>query len=277
MGSAVGQEPKILEELVSWVMAASSIPVIAKLTPNISDIRDPAMAAARAGVNAVSLVNTFQSLIGVDLETLVPLPAVGDASSHGGYCGPAIKPIALRMVAQLGREAGFGLPVSGIGGIASWRDAAEFLALGAGTVQVCTAVMHYGYRIVDDMIEGLSDYLDAKGFVRVSDFVGAALPAFREWGDLDLNHHVVAEIDPTRCIGCELCHVACHDGAHQCIHLPPAGSPTPRVPFVDEPECVGCNLCALVCPVDDCITMVPRRRAPERESWNDRVRHSPGV
>src|SRR5262245_40046908 len=155
MGSAVGQEPKVLEELVRWVMAVARVPVIAKLTPNVSHIADPALAAVRGGANALSLVNTFQSIIGVDLDRLVPIPRVGDASSHGGYCGPAIKPIALRMVAELARDRRVGVPISGIGGIATWRDAAEFLALGAGSVQVCTAVMHHGFRIVEDLVDGL--------------------------------------------------------------------------------------------------------------------------
>jgi dihydropyrimidine dehydrogenase (NAD+) subunit PreA len=294
MGSAVGQEPHVLHELVSWVRASTRLPVIAKLTPNVADILDPARAAKEGGADAVSLINTIQSLMGVDLDRLVPLPRVGRASSHGGYCGPAVKPVALRMVAQIAREWGPRLPISGIGGIATWRDAAEFLALGAANVQVCTAVMHFGFRIVDDLIEGLSEYLDSKGMRSVSELVGAALPGFREWGDLDLHYHVVAEIDEKLCIGCQLCHVACHDGAHQCIHLPgtaaipghvapraqsaahrasaaPAGEPW-RVPWVDETECVGCNLCALVCPVEGCITMVERRRASDVETWNDRVR-----
>ena len=293
MGSAVGQEPKVLEELVRWVMAEARIPVIAKLTPNVSHIGDPALAAVRGGANALSLVNTFQSIIGVDLDRLVPIPRVGDASSHGGYCGPAIKPIALRMVAELARDQRIGVPISGIGGIATWRDAAEFLALGASSVQVCTAVMHHGYRIVEDMIDGLGAYLAEREMKSVGELVGAALPAFKDWGDLDLNYHVVAKIDEAKCIGCNLCFVACHDGAHQCIHRPGtpaiAGHVAPmarvaaekaakaspeapyRVPWVDETECVGCNLCALVCPVHDCITMVERRRAPEAETWNDRV------
>ncbi len=293
MGSAVGQEPKVLEELVRWVTDATTLPVIAKLTPNVTDIVEPGLAAKRGGAHAVSLINTVQSVVGVDLDRLVPLPRVGDASSHGGYCGPAVKPIALRMVAQLAREPSFDLPISGIGGISGWTDAAEHLALGATNVQVCTAVMHHGYRIVEDLIEGLSDYLDAKDMKSVGELVGRAVPGFREWGELDLNYHVVAEIDEDTCIGCQLCHVACHDGAHQCIHLPGepviaghtapraaeaarrAGTAAPgdpyRVPWVDETECVGCNLCALVCPVDGCITMAERRRAPESETWNDRV------
>ncbi len=303
MGSAVGQEPRVLKELVHWVMDAASVPVIAKLTPNITDITDPGMAAQRGGADAVSLINTIQSLIGVDLDRLVPLPRVEGASSHGGYCGPAVRPIALRMVGQLARDPEFTLPISGIGGISNWRDAAEFLALGARNVQVCTAVMHYGYRIVEDMIEGLEGYLRQKNMQRVGDLVGAAVPAFKEWGDLDLNYHVVAEINAETCIGCDLCFVACHDGAHQCIHLPgtkpinghftpmaetaakkaakTAQDPVPyRVPWVDETECVGCNLCALVCPVHDCITMVEKRHAPEPETWHDRIEqgrdHVPG-
>ncbi|MCH9015728.1 MAG: NAD-dependent dihydropyrimidine dehydrogenase subunit PreA [Gemmatimonadetes bacterium] len=293
MGSAVGQEPKVLEELVHWVMDAASIPVIAKLTPNITDVTEPAEAACRANVTALSLINTLQSIIGVDLDRLVPLPRVGDVSSHGGFCGPAVKPIALRMLAQLSRDPQVTVPVSGIGGIADWRDAAEFLALGATTVQVCTAVMHYGYRIVGELIDGLDAYLAEKRMDKVSDLVGAAVPAFKEWGELDLNYHVVAQIDADKCIGCQLCHVACHDGAHQCIHLPGTkaipgniapmaeiaaqkaaesdGDSPYRVPWVDETECVGCNLCELVCPVENCITMVERRRAPEVDTWNDRV------
>ena len=299
MGSAVGQEPKVLEELVGWVVETATTPVIAKLTPNVTDIRDPGLAAQRGGANAVSLINTVQSLIGVDLERLVPYPVVGNASTHGGYCGPAVKPIALRMVAMLARDPAFTLPISGIGGISTWRDAAEHLALGASNVQVCTAVMHRGYRIVEELADGLEEYLRSRDMATVRDLVGAAIPAFREWGDLDLNHHVVARIDESKCIGCLLCHIACHDGAHQCIHVPESaapfrdlrdvgresgGVPLPRaggpVPWVDEEECVGCNLCALVCPVEACITMVERRRGPAPDTWNDRVArgddHVPG-
>jgi dihydropyrimidine dehydrogenase (NAD+) subunit PreA len=302
MGSAVGQEPKVLEELVRWVMDVARVPVIAKLTPNVSHIQDPALAAVNGGASAISLINTVQSIIGVDLERLVPLPRVANASSHGGYCGPAVKPIALRMVAELARDPRIGVPISGIGGISTWQDAAEFLALGASSVQVCTAVMHHGYRIVEDMIEGLDHYLAHKKMESVRELVGAAVPAFKEWGELDLNYHVVAKIDEATCIGCQLCVVACDDGAHQCIHRPGEhairGHVAPmakiaaqrarkasieqpyRVPWVDETECVGCNLCALVCPVAGCITMEERRRAKNSETWNDRVAqgrdHVPG-
>ncbi|HYO57599.1 NAD-dependent dihydropyrimidine dehydrogenase subunit PreA [Archangium sp.] len=298
MGSAVGAEPRVLEELARWVMELAHVPVIVKLTPNVGDILEPGEAALRAGVPALSLINTVKSLMGVDLDQMVPLPRVGDASTNGGYCGPAVKPIALHLLAQLARHPQVGrLAISGIGGVSNWRDAAEFIALGASSVQVCTAVMHHGYRIVEDMLEGLSDFLDERGMKSVSELRGRALPAFRDWGELDLSYRVVASIDADKCIGCQLCYVSCMDGAHQCIHLPgrteeesrraghthipkhipervvtaSAGTPGARVPFVDEEECIGCNLCQLVCPVPGCITMEEVVTDRPRESWNDRV------
>ena len=153
MGSAVGAEPEVLKTIVGWVMEKATVPVIVKLTPNVGDIAVPAQAALEAGADAVSLINTVKSIVGVDLDRMVPLPVVGNGSSNGGYCGPAVKPIALHLLGQTAKV--FPKPISGIGGIATWRDAAEFMALGSTSVQVCTAVMHYGYRIVEDMIEGL--------------------------------------------------------------------------------------------------------------------------
>ncbi len=297
MGSSVGQEPRLLEEITRWTKEFARTPVLVKLTPNIGDITEPGAAAAAGGADGISLINTIKSLIGVDLDRLVPLPRVGGASTNGGYCGPAVKPIALHMVAALARdERTRGTPISGIGGISTWRDAAEFIALGARSVQVCTAVMHHGYRIVEDLIDGLSEYLDTHGMKSVNELVGRAVPGFKEWGELDLNYKLIAKIDPATCIGCQLCVTACHDGAHQCIFTGPedrarpphahahatqlAVAPRPpirgalagdRVPWVDEPECVGCNLCQLVCPVPGCITMaeVPAQAV---DTWNDRVR-----
>jgi len=298
MGSAVGQEPKVLEEIARWAMEFAKTPVIVKLTPNIGDILEPGEAAVRAGVPALSLINTVKSIMGVDLDRMVPLPRVGNASTNGGYCGPAVKPIALHLMSQLARHPQCGkLAISGIGGISNWRDAAEFISLGATSVQVCTAVMHHGYRIVEDMIEGLSNFLDEKGMKSVEELRGRAVPGYQEWGDLDLAYKLVAKINPDKCIGCQLCYVACMDGSHQCIHVPgrteeesrraghthipknipnhvvtaKAGTPGARVPFVDEQECVGCNLCQLVCPVPDCITMEEVSSGAPRETWNDRV------
>ena len=194
---------------------------------------------------------------------------VGNRSTNGGYCGVAVKPIALHMVAALAREKEFGLPISGIGGVANWRDAVEFLLLGSSSVQVCTEVMLKGYRIVEDMIEGLSSWMDDKGFQTLDQVVGRSIPHYTEWGDLDLNFETVAKIDADKCIGCHLCRVACHDGAHQCIHPNPDGSI--KVPIVDESECVGCNLCQIVCPVPGCIDMVPVQNGFAPATWNQHV------
>ncbi|MEC8382118.1 MAG: NAD-dependent dihydropyrimidine dehydrogenase subunit PreA [Myxococcota bacterium] len=268
MGSAVGQEPRVNEEITSWVMEYSSIPVLVKLTPNVADIIPHGMAAQRGGASGVSLINTIKSIIGVDIDNFVPQPVVGTKSTNGGYCGVAVRPIALHMVASLSRHPEFNIPISGIGGVSNWRDALEFILLGSSSVQVCTEVMLRGYRIVEDMIDGLNNWMDEKGFQNMDEIVGKAIPAYSEWGNLDINYETVAKIDADKCIGCNRCMVACHDGAHQCIHPNPSGS---IVPIVDESECVGCNLCEIVCPVDDCITMVPIDNGFEPASWNDHM------
>jgi dihydropyrimidine dehydrogenase (NAD+) subunit PreA len=296
MGSAVGQVPEYAKLITEWVKEVARTPVLVKLTPNVADIRAIARAAKLGGADGLSAINTLNSITGVDLDTFTPRPDVGGKSSHGGYCGPAVKPIALHMVQQLAGDRECGLPVSGIGGISGWREAAEFLLLGCQSLQVCTAVMHYGYRVVEDMIDGLSNWMDEKGFRTLDDFRGLSLARVTEWQHLDLNYKIVARIHPELCIGCALCYVACWDGAHQCIHMPGAGTPeqllaesrariaqtpavvavdttrTPpaRIPKVDEQECVGCNLCWLVCPVENCITMdrVDTGLAPE--SWAQR-------
>ncbi|PKN56963.1 MAG: NAD-dependent dihydropyrimidine dehydrogenase subunit PreA [Deltaproteobacteria bacterium HGW-Deltaproteobacteria-14] len=268
MGSAVGQEPTVNERITAWAVKYSSVPVLVKLTPNVSDIVPHGLAAQRGGAAGVSLINTIKSIIGVDIDRLVPEPRVSGASTNGGYCGAAVKPIALHMVAALARDPMFNLPISGIGGIANWRDAVEFIALGSSSVQVCTEVMLRGYRIVEDMIEGLEGYMRDKGFERLDQLVGRAVPAFSEWGDLDLNYETVAKIDADKCIGCHLCVVACDDGAHQCIHNDPNGS---FVPVVDESECVGCNLCQIVCPVPGCITMAEVDNGFAPATWNEHL------
>ncbi len=219
MGSAVGQVPEYTEMITSWVKEKARTPVLVKLTPNISDIRVVARAAKRGGADGLSAINTINSITGIDLDTFVPRPNVDGRSSHGGYCGPAVKPIALNLVHQVQGDAEAALPLSGIGGISDWRDAAEFLLLGCSNVQVCTAVMHYGYRIVEDLCDGLSNWMSEKGFARISDFQGKTVERVLDWKHLNLNYKIVARIHEEKCIGCELCYTACWDGAHQCIHL----------------------------------------------------------
>ncbi len=269
MGSAVGQDPELVERCTSWVVEVATVPVIVKLTPNITDIRAAARAAKRGGAHAVSMINTINSLIGVDLDTWNPIPHVDGLGAHGGYCGPAVKPIALNMVGDCARDPQVRLPISGIGGIATWRDAVEFFLMGASTVQVCTAAMHHGFRIVEDMIDGLSNYLDSRGLASVNDLVGKTVPRFVEWNDLNLDYRVVARIDPESCIRCNKCYIACEDAAHQCIDriVRPGGHDL----VVDEEHCVGCNLCAMVCPVDECITMVRVDDGATATTWRERM------
>jgi dihydropyrimidine dehydrogenase (NAD+) subunit PreA len=253
MGSAVGQVPAYIEMVTRWCKQATRMPVVVKLTPNITDIRYPARAAKQGGADAVSLINTVSSIIGVDLDTMAPEPAIDGKGSHGGYCGPAVKPIALNMVAEIARDPETrGLPISGIGGITYWRDAAEFMALGAANVQVCTAAMAYGFKIVQEMISGLEIWMDEQGYDRLDQVVGRAVPNVTDWQYLNLNHVTKARIDQDLCIQCGRCHIACEDTAHQAITKEVDGQRHFEV--IDE-ECVGCNLCVSVCPVKHCITM----------------------
>jgi dihydropyrimidine dehydrogenase (NAD+) subunit PreA len=253
MGSAVGQVPQYIQMVTEWCKSFGRLPVIVKLTPNITDIRYPARAAKAGGADAVSLINTISSIMGVDLERLVMSPTIDRHGSHGGYCGPAVKPIALNMVAEIGRdEQTRGLPISGIGGITTWRDAAEYIALGCGNVQVCTAAMVYGFKIVQEMNDGLSNYMDQMGFKTLEDFRGRALPTVTDWQYLNLNAISKAQIDQASCIQCGRCHIACEDTSHQAITALKDGV---RHFEVKDDECVGCNLCVTVCPVPECITL----------------------
>jgi len=253
MGAAVGQVPEYVEMVAAWCKQYSDLPTIVKLTPNITDIRTSARGAVRGGADAVSLINTINSVMGVDLDQLKMSPSVGLQGSHGGYCGPAVKPIALHMLSEIARDAECNnIPISGIGGITDWRDAAEFLALGATNVQVCTAVMTYGFRIVEDMIDGLSRYLADQGMTSVDQLIGAAVPSVTSWNKLDLNYVAKAQIDQDSCIKCGRCHIACEDTSHQAISTEINGE---RGFQVRDEDCVGCNLCVVVCPVENCITL----------------------
>jgi dihydropyrimidine dehydrogenase (NAD+) subunit PreA len=256
MGSAVGQVPDYVEMVARWCKAHTRMPVLVKLTPNVTNILGPARAARKGGADGVSLINTLNSITSIDLDLMAPTPTVDGKGTHGGYCGPAVKPIALHMVAEIARDAAtHGMPISAIGGIANWRDAAEFMALSAGTVQVCTAAMHYGFKIVDDMIDGLSNWMDGQGHARIEDFRGKAVPNVTDWQYLNMNYKIIARIDQDLCIKCGLCHIACEDTSHQSIAAERMDGQR-RYRVIDE-ECVGCNLCQHVCPVPDCITMVP--------------------
>ena len=271
MGAAVGQVPEYVEMVTRWCKTHTNMPVLVKLTPNVTSILGPAGAAKAGGGDGVSLINTVNSITSIDLDLMAPTPTVDGKGSHGGYCGPAVKPMALHMCAEIARNAGTaGLPMSAIGGISNWRDAAEFIALGAGTTQVCTAVMHYGFKIVEDMIDGLSDWMDQKGYEKISDFQGLAVPNITDWQNLNMNYEIVAEIEQAKCVKCGLCHIVCEDTSHQAISAERIDGE--RKYSVIDDECVGCNLCMHVCP-ENCITMRKVDNGKDYMNWTQDPRN----
>jgi dihydropyrimidine dehydrogenase (NAD+) subunit PreA len=245
----VGQQARAITE---WARGAVRIPIMVKMSPNVTDIRIPARAAKAGGADAISATNTIRSILGVDFKTLRPLPTVGGMSAFGGYSGPAIKPITLRMVAELAGDPKLSLPLSAIGGVVSWVDAVEYMLLGASTVQVGTATMFYGFRIIDDLLSGMENFLRGKGLSSVSDLIGLSLPYITTQPALDRKSPVRARPNLEKCLKCLRCYVACRDGAYQAIEVGPD-----RSPQILEKQCQGCSLCAMVCPAPGAIEMVP--------------------
>ena len=247
MGAFCGQRPELIDKLTRAAKRTSSVPVMVKLTPNVTDIALMAQTAEKAGADATSAINTVLGLIGINIDTFEPIPTVDGKSTFGGMSGPGVKPIGQRCVAQIAQATN--IPVSGIGGVTTWKDAVEYLLIGANNVQVCTAVMWRGYRIVADMIDGLTNYLSDKGFSSVKDIAGKTLPKLTAWGKLNKDYEVVATINKDLCIKCGLCYVACMDGGYQAIKFEQG-----KAAEVDDEKCDACALCTLVCPVPNCTT-----------------------
>ncbi|MFZ1948177.1 MAG: NAD-dependent dihydropyrimidine dehydrogenase subunit PreA [bacterium] len=252
MGSAIGQNPELTERTAAWVKQASSVPVVIKLTPNVTDITAVAAAVKRAGCDGVCAINTVKALVGVDVETMRAIPSVAGYSTYGGYSGAAVKPIALRCVAEIAKAVD--IEISAVGGVYTWKDAAEFLLVGARNVQLCTSVMAWGYRIIEDLKEGLGFYLERKRLGSPAALVGRALPSITKHEKLSRSYKPVARIDERVCLKDDLCYIACRDGGHQAIQLDDR-----RMPRVDRDKCVGCGLCGSVCPVVGCITLKERK------------------
>jgi dihydropyrimidine dehydrogenase (NAD+) subunit PreA len=245
LGADVGQNPELVKSYIAAVVQGTDLPVLAKMTPNLGSMVPPAVAAMEAGATGLAAINTIKSITSVDIGNLAPAPLIKGKSSVSGYSGKAIKPIALRFIHELASYPKLeGVPISGIGGIESWRDALEFILLGARNLQVGTAVMQYGYRIVEDMISGLSHYLAEQEVDSLEELVGAALENVVPANQLDRDHIVYPQIEQEQCIGCGRCYISCQDGGHQAI-----GWSKTRTPSIIEDKCVGCHLCAQVCPV----------------------------
>ena len=254
LGSDIGQVPELVEQFTRAAKQACHIPVLAKLTPNVANMSEAAEAAKRGGADGIAAINTIKSIVGVNLHTYVSSPAVRGQSAVGGYSGNAVKPIALRFIAEMGKNPKLrGMHLSGMGGIESWQDAVEFLLMGASTLQVTTAVMQYGYRIIDDLKAGLNLYLAEKNFSSVKEVVGLGLEALSETTDvLERDTVIFPHFERERCIGCGRCEISCADGGHQAIHLDET-----RHPKLDGKKCVGCHLCMLVCHQ---LAIVPGRK-----------------
>ncbi|MDD6735535.1 MAG: NAD-dependent dihydropyrimidine dehydrogenase subunit PreA [Clostridiales bacterium] len=245
LGSDVGQNPELVRHYTECVKKGASIPVIAKMTPNIGNMEVPAIAAVNGGADGIAAINTIKCITGFDLENMEPHNAVSEKTSVSGYSGKAVKPIALRFICDMAKcDKLKGVPLSGIGGIETWHDAAEFIVLGCENVQVTTAVMQYGYRIIDDLISGLKAYMKRKGISRLEDLVGIGLNSVTEPDKLDRTTVTYPVFDKKRCIGCGRCYLSCRDGGHQAISISDDGKPVFEVA-----KCVGCHLCSLVCPI----------------------------
>lgn len=251
-GSDVGQNPELVEHLTSVVRGATKLPVIAKMTPNITHIEEPAIAAVHGGADAISAINTIKSI------TMKRRSEVAGKSTISGYSGKAVKPIAQRFILDMRKDAELNhIPLSGVGGIESWRDALQYIVLGCSNVQVCTAVMEYGYRIIDDLTTGIQEWMVREGIETLEAVRGRAVDQFVRTDELDRGTYILPRIDRNRCIGCGRCYVSCYDGGHQAIRFDSAT----RMPYILGDRCVGCHLCALVCPTE---AILPTKRIGKR-------------
>jgi dihydropyrimidine dehydrogenase (NAD+) subunit PreA len=254
LGSDVGQNPELVAKYTRAVRKGTHLPILAKMTPNIGNMEVPAFAAVEAGATGIAAINTIKSIMNINLKTFSSGPDVDGKSSVGGYSGKAVKPIALRFIHDMKTyDKLASTPISGMGGIETWRDAAEFMALGCENLQITTAVMQYGYRIIEDLIDGMKIYLSSEGLSEMKDLVGKALPKIVPADKLERDSIYYPKFDREKCIGCGRCYLSCYDGGHQAITM----DKETGKPLLQAKKCVGCHLCITVCPV---AAVIPGKR-----------------
>jgi len=249
-GAMLGQDGDASKMVAGWVKsAAKRVPVVIKITPQVAFISELARKIKEGGADAICASNTIPSLMGINLDTFVPYPNVRGSSTYSGLSGSLIKPITLRTIAEIRKNVD--IPITGTGGVMNWSDAVELMLVGASNIQMCTAVMHHGFRIIEDLKVGLSNYLEKHGFTSPMDLVGLSLPHITTHDELERSPKIRAYIDKEKCVGCGQCYLACRDGGHQAINF----DSDDRIAEVDEEKCLGCRLCPSVCPVEGCISM----------------------
>lgn len=246
-GITIGQDPDLVRRYTQAACKGTDRPVLAKMTPNLEDMRLPARAAMEGGASGISAINTIKSITDVNLDTLIAQPEVHGKSSVGGYSGRAVKPIALRFISDLRNDPALkDAHISGMGGIYDWQDAVEFLLIGAGSLQVTTAVMEYGYRVVEDLLDGLRNYMAVKHIFSISELIGKASTTIVEADQMERNTILYPQFIRESCLGCGRCYLSCRDGGHQAIEF----DTETRLPKLIGKRCVGCHLCVLVCPAN---------------------------
>ena len=259
-GYKIGQSFHLLERFTAAVKKAVSIPVMAKMTPNITDMTEPALYAKRGGADAISAINTVRGISDIGREDWIPRPNVFGKGAISGTSGPAVKPIGLNFIASMAKSEELQLPLSGIGGIETWIDALEYLLVGATTLQVTSGIMHFGYGIVKDMIEGLSDYMASRGISRVPELIGKALPHLHETDKFELHRQGITQYNLDICVGCGQCYTVCTDAGGQALEW----NSKKRRPRLIEDKCLSCMLCQFVCPVPGLIRFKEMPQSWER-------------
>ena len=248
-GAAIASNVESIKKVLGWVRKAVDLPIMVKLPAVVENLSYRAKVAEKNGADAIATINTIKCLAGIDIYNFTPFPQVDGKSAFSGLSGSAIKPIGLRCVAEIAQEVN--IPISGMGGISNWEDTVQYLLVGASTVQICSAVMQYGYRIINDLIQGLKDYMEEMNFETIDDFKGLALKNIEKHNNLSRNYKLVSKVDPDKCVGCGLCSKVCRDSAYQAIEMSDE-----RIPIIDEKKCDGCGLCAQICPIVGAIKLV---------------------